>query len=105
MHSLLWTPKNHRLGDITLVHHEGHYHLFSEMMPVAGGAGRRVVGHAVSRDLFTWEELPPAIGCGAPGEFDAFSIYHMDVFIHDGVWYMHYTGLDKTGPGEQEVIG
>src|SRR5256885_1747349 len=40
-----------------------------------------------------------------PGQFDGFSIYHMDVFIHEGTWYMHYTGLDKYGPGEQEAIG
>jgi beta-fructofuranosidase len=113
MHPLLWSPKSHRLGDVTLVCAGREYHLFSEMTPIAGAprppgapASRgRVVGHAVSKDLFTWEELPPAISCGAPGEFDAFSIYHMDVFIHEGTWYMHYTGLDKYGPGEQEAIG
>jgi beta-fructofuranosidase len=105
MHPLLWAPKAHHFGDITLVQAGDQYHLFSEMMPhVGGGAGQRVVGHAVSRDLFTWEELPPVLGCGAAGEFDAFSIYHMDVFLHEGTWFMHYTGLDKFGPGQQQVI-
>src|SRR4051794_16930297 len=83
MHPLLWSPKAYHFGDITLVHAGGQYHLFSEMMPlVGGGAGQRVVGHAVSPDLFSWEELPPVLVCGAPGEFDAYSIYHMDAFLH-----------------------
>ena len=106
MHPLLWAPQAHHIGDITLVHARGQYHLFSEMMPhVGGGAGQRVVGHAVSSDLFTWEALPPVLACGGPGEFDGFSIYHMDVFLEEGKWFMHYTGLDKSGPGQQQVIG
>jgi beta-fructofuranosidase len=106
MHPLLWAPKAYHFGDITLVHAGGQYHLFSEMMPlVGGGAGKRVVGHAVSPDLFSWEELPPVLVCGAPGEFDGYSIYHMDAFVHEGRWVMPYTGLDKAGPGQQQAIG
>lgn len=106
MHPLLWAPQSHHLGDITLIHAGGQYHLFSEMMPHAGGgAGKRVVGHAVSRDLFTWESLPPVLACGAEGEFDGYSIYHMDVFLHERKWFMHYTGLDKAGAGQQQAIG
>jgi beta-fructofuranosidase len=112
MSDLLWTPREHRLGDITIIRVSQHYHLFTEQSPLQWNgamgdafAGIRSVGHAVSKDMFEWEELPPAIHCGPPGSFDAYSIYHMDVFIHEGTWYMYYTGLDKGGPGEQQSVG
>jgi len=41
----------------------------------------------------------------ASGEFDAYSIYHMGVHVHENRWYMYYTGLDKPGPGQQQSIG
>jgi beta-fructofuranosidase len=112
MTDLFWTPRKHRIGDITIIRVGDEYHLFTEQAPIEwnGGmgdafAGQRSVGHAVSKDMFEWTELPPAIACGKPGEFDAYSIYHMDVFINDGTWYMFYTGLDKGGPGEQQSVG
>ena len=112
MGSLLWTPRRHRIGDITIIRVGEVYHLFTEQTTVDWDgsmgnafAGIRSVGHAVSKDMFEWEELPAAIECGPAGSFDAYSIYHMDVFIHDGIWYMYYTGLDKGGPGEQQSIG
>jgi beta-fructofuranosidase len=112
MAKLFWTPKDHRIGDITIIRVGDEYHLFTEQSPLGWGgelgesfAGIRSVGHAVSKDMFEWEELPPTIRCGKPGEFDAYSIYHMDVFVHQGTWYMFYTGLDQGGPGEQQSIG
>jgi beta-fructofuranosidase len=104
--SLLWTPKAHLPGDIHIVRVGDEYHLFTEQTPLgAEFAGTRTVGHAVSKDLFHWEELPACFGCGAAGEFDAYTIYHMGVHVHEGRWYMHYTGLDKPGPGQQQAIG
>ncbi|MBI2191630.1 MAG: hypothetical protein HYU36_06580 [Planctomycetes bacterium] len=105
---MLWTPREHRIGDITIVRVGEEYHLFTEQTPLDPGggiAGRRTVGHAVSRDLLRWEELPAAFGCGPAGDFDAYSIYHMDVFLHRGTWYLFYTGLDRPGPGQQQAIG
>lgn len=105
---MFWTPKAHRLGDPTILRVGDEYHLFTEQFPLEATddpAGKRTVGHALSNDLFEWEELPPAIACGPPGAFDGYSIYHMDVTIHKGKWYMFYTGLDKGGPGQQQAIG
>jgi beta-fructofuranosidase len=105
--SMFWTPKEHHLGDPTIIRVGEEYHLFTEQSPVgaSGRGGLRSVGHAVSRDLFHWEELPIALHCGPAGSFDAWSIYHMDVCVHAGKWFMHYTGLDRFGPGEQQSIG
>jgi beta-fructofuranosidase len=105
---MLWTPRDFALGDVTIIRVGAEYHLFSEARWLDRAAkfpGTRVVGHAVSRDLFQWEELPVALECGAEGSFDAHDIYHMDVFVHDGVWYMYYTGIDRPGRGQQQSIG
>ena len=97
---MLWTPKEHLIGDITIIRVGNEYHLFTEQMPLDVGdefTGTRTVGHAISKDMFHWEELPAAIGCGATGEFDAFTIYHMDVFVfeHKGRHYIIF----MTHPG------
>jgi len=109
---MLWSPKDQLIGDPTIIRVGREYHLFGECSPSnwTGGmgqsfAGIRTVCHAVSSDMYEWRELPTAITCGPPGSFDHYSIYHMDVFVHHGTWYMHYTGLDKGGPGEQQTIG
>lgn len=109
---MLWTPTGYHVGDPAIVRVGDRYHLFAECRPTEwqGGfgqsfAGITVVCHAVSKDMIAWEELPNAIACGPPGSFDAYSIYHMDVLVHGGRWYMFYTGLDKGGPGEQQSIG
>jgi beta-fructofuranosidase len=109
---MLWTPTGLHVGDPTIVRVGDEYHLFAECSPSdwQGGMGKsfagiRVVNHAVSRDMIEWKELPNALACGPPGSFDAYSIYHLDVFVHEGRWHMFYTGLDKGGPGEQQSIG
>lgn len=106
MQSLFWNPKGQLPGDVHIVRVGNEYHLFTEQTPIgAQFAGTRTVGHAVSKDLFHWEELPSCLGCGKPGEFDAYSIFHMGVHVHQNRWYMHYTGLDIAGPGQQQAIG
>lgn len=101
---MLWTPKNHGIGDITIIRKGAEYHLFTEASRL-GTPGGNVVLHAVSQDLLHWEELPQAIECGPPEAFDGHTIYHMDVFIHQDTWYMYYTGLDRRGAGQKQRVG
>jgi fructan beta-fructosidase len=44
-----------------LVHHKGKWHLFYQYNPAGDQWGNMAWGHAISRDLVSWTELPPAL--------------------------------------------
>jgi sucrose-6-phosphate hydrolase SacC (GH32 family) len=46
-----------------LLYYKDKYHLFFQHNPKANVWGNMSWGHAVSTDLYTWQELPVAIGC------------------------------------------
>ena len=57
-----FTPKNNWINDPNgLIFHNGYYHLFFQHNPFENKWGHMSWGHARSRDLINWEELPVAI--------------------------------------------
>ncbi|AIQ60803.1 glycoside hydrolase family 32 protein [Paenibacillus borealis] len=59
---LHFTPKQHWLNDPNgLIYFEGEYHLFYQYHPHSSIWGPMHWGHAVSKDLITWEELDIAL--------------------------------------------
>ncbi len=65
------------------------------------------VGHAVSRDLRTWEVLRGnALGPGQPGDFDETATWTGSIVRDDdGVWRMFYTGMSARSGGHVQRIG
>jgi beta-fructofuranosidase len=66
---------------------------------------RARVGHAVSRDLRTWERRPEALGPGHLGSFDDLATWTGSV-IRDGTgWLMAYSGVSRAEAGTVQRIG
>ena len=75
------------LGDADLRHHNA------------------TIGHAVSRDLRSWEVLPDALGAGPEGAFDDLATWTGSVIHHDGRWHLFYSGVARAEQGRVQRIG
>lgn len=63
------------------------------------------IGHAVSRDLRTWDVLPTALIPGPPGAFDDLATWTGCTLKADGRWHMFYTGISTREAGAVQRIG
>lgn len=75
-----------------LVYHDGEYHLFYQYNPVGVEWGNMNWGHAVSKDLIHWEELPIALRMGPDGE------------IYSGSAVMDYDNISGLGKEDKPAM-
>lgn len=88
------------------------YHLFYLQAPRSLGDERlrhwnASIGHAVSQDLAGWEVLPDALHPGNPESdaWDNYTTWTGSVIQHGGLWFMFYTGTNRSENGLVQRIG
>ena len=88
-----------RPKDFTLIKKDGYYHLFfiRNNVTLTPGATERDFGHAISADLYHWEQLPPVMGVDTTG-WDSLHVWAPSVVERDGLYWMFYTGVGRL-PG------
>ena len=88
------------IGDITVIIHNGVYHLFHLIIP-----NHDYIAHAISRDGISWKRINNALFVGHPGEWDDDMLWTMDVCEVGGKFVMYYTGLQRKDRGVISRIG
>lgn len=106
----MYIPKDRYLWDFWLIQHGGVYHLFHLQAPrdipdPELRHGLAMVGHAVSRDLRSWREVGVALQPGRPGEWDDRAIWTGSVVEKEGLFYMYYTGTNRSEGGRIQRVG
>ncbi len=88
------------IGDITVLIHNGVYHLFHLIIP-----NHDYIAHAVSKDGMSWRRTKNALFVGDPGDWDDDMLWTMDVREANGKFIMYYTGLQRRDRGVISRIG
>lgn len=93
------------IGDITVIVHNGVYHLFHLIIP-----NHDYIAHAVSRDGISWKRVDNALFVGNPGEWDDDMLWTMHVVAADensteSGFEMYYTGLQRRDRGVISRVG
>ena len=69
------------IGDITVIIHNGVYHLFHLIIP-----NHDYIAHAISSDGISWKRVNNAIFVGHPGEWDDDMLWTMHVVENKGIF-------------------
>lgn len=100
------------LWDFWLAQSGPHYHVFYLQAPRSLEKQELrhwnvSIGHAVSQDLQNWEVLPDAIHPNRDPQdtWDDYTTWTGSIIKHDGLWYLFYTGCQRSEKGLIQRIG
>lgn len=88
------------IGDVTVILHNGVYHLFHLIIP-----NHDYIAHAVSKDCISWKRVKNALFVGDPGAWDDDMLWTMHVCKTGDGFEMYYTGLQRKLRGTNSLIG
>lgn len=89
-------PQNWTNDPNGLVYYDGEYHLYYQHNPYGNKWGHMSWGHAVSKDLISWEHLPVAIPEYKDSEGDSVMIFSGSAVVsNDTIWAV-YTSHKST---------
>lgn len=91
---------NWEIGDITVIKHNGEFHLFHLIIP-----NHDYIAHAVSKDGISWKRVKNALFVGDPGDWDDDMLWTMHVCYVNNRFEMYYTGLHRAHRGYTSRIG
>lgn len=103
----VFSLKNKFLWDLWFIKDKGNYHVFYLQSKRTRSPEKRhdnnvSIGHAVSKDLKKWRELPVALKPGKKGDWDDLSLWTGSVIKKGKKYYMFYTGRNR-GRGEKFI--
>jgi hypothetical protein len=92
-------PTPFRAKDFAFLKRDAFYHIFYTRTNTLdpNGNTENSIGHAVSRDLYTWTHLDSVIPI-RPGEWDNHRVWAPHITESEGVYYMFYTGVTHGPP-------
>jgi hypothetical protein len=92
-------PAPYRAKDFAFVYAGGMFHLFyireNSTIPAESDSNALELGHAVSTDLRTWNQLAPVMHTRTD-KWDNLHIWAPSIVDNNGTFYMFYTGVTKV---------
>lgn len=95
-----YSPKNKFLWDSWFIQSKKEHHVFYLQAKKTKDPEKRhnnkvSIGHAVSKNLRNWKELPVALEPGKKGEWDDLSLWTGSVIKKENKYFMFYTGRNS----------
>ncbi len=95
--AIMLAPTDIRPKDFAFIKKDGVYHLFyirhNDFLPAF--ATENDFGHAISTDLYHWQQLPPVLSVN-PFGWDNFHVWAPHIIQKNGLYWMYYTGITES---------